>query len=36
MRNIVDDDWQRLKRRLKDFWNKLIGEKSRPNLGARC
>jgi hypothetical protein len=27
MRNIVDENWQRLKRRLRDFWNTLIGEK---------
>jgi hypothetical protein len=32
MRNIVDENWQRLKRRLKDFWNSLIGEKRRPSF----
>jgi hypothetical protein len=29
MRDIVDENWQRLKRRLKDFWNSLIGEQRR-------
>jgi hypothetical protein len=33
MRNIVDENWQRLKRRLKDFWNALVGEK-RPLSGG--
>jgi hypothetical protein len=32
MRNIVDENWQRLKRRLKDFWNSLIGEKRGPSF----
>jgi hypothetical protein len=32
MRNIVDENWQRLKRRLKDLWNSLIGEKRRPSF----
>lgn len=36
MRIILDENWQRLKRRLKDFWNTLIGEKRAPNGGARC
>jgi hypothetical protein len=36
MRNIVDENWQRLRRRLKDFWNRLIGEKRTPSVGARC
>ena len=35
MRNIVDDNWQRLKRRLKDFWSNLIGEKRRPSFCVR-
>jgi hypothetical protein len=33
MRNLVDDNnWQRLKRRLKDFWNNLVGEKRWPSF----
>jgi len=32
MRNIVDDNWQRLKRRLKDFWSNIIGEQRRPSF----
>jgi hypothetical protein len=32
MPNIVDENWQRLKRRLKDFWKSLIGEKRRPSF----
>jgi hypothetical protein len=27
MRNIVDENWRRLKHRLRDFWNALSGEK---------
>jgi hypothetical protein len=29
MRGIVDENWLRLKHRLKDFWHKLFGEKGR-------
>jgi hypothetical protein len=29
---MVDENWQRLKRRLKDFWNSLIGEKRWPSF----
>jgi|HubBroStandDraft_4_1064222.scaffolds.fasta_scaffold00222_5 hypothetical protein len=36
MRNIVDENWQRLRRRLKDFWNTLIGGKRTPGVGTRC
>jgi hypothetical protein len=32
MRNIVDENWRRLKRRLKDFWNSLIGEQRWPSF----
>jgi hypothetical protein len=35
MRNIVDENWQRLRRRLRDFWNTLLGEKRTPSGGAR-
>jgi hypothetical protein len=31
MRNF-DDNWKRLKRRLKDFWNSLMGEKRTPSF----
>jgi hypothetical protein len=34
MRNTVDENWQRLKRRLKDFWNRLIDDKRRPSFDA--
>jgi hypothetical protein len=34
MRNIVDQNWQRLRQRLKDFWNTLIGEKRAPGGAA--
>lgn len=36
MRNVVDENWQRLKRRWKDFWTSLFGEKRRPSFRARC
>jgi hypothetical protein len=32
MRDMVDENWQRLKRRLKDFWNSLTGEQRRPSF----
>jgi hypothetical protein len=35
MRDTVDDNWQRLKHRIKEFWHKLIGEKGREGLVAR-
>jgi|HubBroStandDraft_2_1064218.scaffolds.fasta_scaffold283012_2 hypothetical protein len=36
MRNILDENLASLKHRLKDFWHKLIGEKGRAGVGARC
>jgi hypothetical protein len=36
MRNIVDENWQRLRRRLRDFWNTLIGESRTLSGGPRC
>jgi hypothetical protein len=36
MRNILDENLRSLKHRLKEFWHKLIGEKARAGLGARC
>jgi hypothetical protein len=31
MREIVDDNWERLKSRVKDFWNRLFDENNRRN-----
>jgi hypothetical protein len=36
MRNAMDENWQRLKHRIKEFWHKLSGETGRESLGARC
>jgi hypothetical protein len=29
MQSIVNDNWERLKSRVKDFWNKLFDQKNR-------
>jgi hypothetical protein len=34
MRNIVDENWQRLRQRLRDFWKTLLGEKRTPGGAA--
>jgi uncharacterized protein YjbJ (UPF0337 family) len=33
--NIVDENWQQFKRRLKALWGKLIGENRNPGATAR-
>jgi len=36
MRSILDENWERVKHRLKDFWHRLFGEKGRDGGGAWC
>ena len=33
--NIVGEDWQQFKRRLKDLWGKLIGANLNPKAAVR-
>jgi hypothetical protein len=33
--NIVDENWQQFKRRLKALWGKLIGVNGNPSAAAR-
>jgi uncharacterized protein YjbJ (UPF0337 family) len=33
--NIVDENWQKFKRRLKDLWGKLVGVNGNPSAAIR-
>jgi hypothetical protein len=32
--NILDEDWQQLKRRLKALWGRLVGENRNPSAAT--
>jgi hypothetical protein len=32
--NIVDENWQQFKRRLRDLWGKLVGENRDPSVAV--